>query len=138
MKFDPTVEEQIKAGEHSFTVINAEDCFSGEHSKNPGTPMIKLLLKIESSVLSVWLLSTVSWKIVEFLNSVGLQERIKDGDIITQELMSTSGRCLVAMEYSEKYGEQPKVVKFLPKKENTHIPVQPTTTLPELNDDIPF
>jgi len=136
MKFDPTVEELLQPGIHFFTVINAEDCVSGEHSKNPGTPMIKLLLKIENSLLSVWLVSTVSWKIVEFLNAVGLQERIKQGDVATQELIQKSGKCAIAMEYTEKYGEQPKVVKFLPKENN--IPAQPKTTLPELNDDIPF
>ena len=127
-------------GEYNFIVVGADKTYSSN-----GNPMIKLRLELQGADGSVWdnltITDNMMWRVVTFLESVGLKKKGKDLDISIGEAvdkcLGLEGRCKIKHEtYNNKLNA--KVDKYLVPTAKKAAKAPKATVEESSFDDVPF
>ncbi len=119
---DETLQERDLApqGEHQFEVIRAEELLSKKQ-----IPMIKLTLKIVRNESTYWVVDYLSesilWKIKHFMAAIGLKDNYSIGELSAEDCLGRNGMVKIVQEYSDKYGIQAIVSKYISTMEKENV-----------------
>ncbi|HMG15916.1 MAG TPA: DUF669 domain-containing protein [Saprospiraceae bacterium] len=149
MKFPPMTEEQIKEndfkllpdGMYDYTVIHAEEKIS-----KTGNEYIALKLQIwdEQGRERLVFTNLALIKLLKhFCDTNGLQTQYESGEVIAQECMNHSGKCVIGTEKgklkegstTDYYKDKNIVLDYVQGKPSTTMPL---TATKQFDDDIPF
>lgn len=139
MKFTPATEEELakanllEKGKYDFEVLNAEDAVS----KKSGAEMIKLKLRVfdnkggERHIFD-YLLPSVPWKLRNFCEAVGLEDRYDAGELTSHDCIGRAAKVVIGVDDKSK--------EFPPKnvaRDYSVVRVGNGASEPE-GDEIPF
>lgn len=140
MRFTPLSDAEIELkrtglspGPATFEIKQAE-----EKPSKAGNPTIRLVLKVwdhegrEGTVFD-YLSSTLSWRIKDFLKSVGLESLYESGEIEPYKLTGLSGKAILFVQKDAQYGDSIKVKTYL-AQESIQKPKAPIIDLEEDED----
>ena len=123
MKFQTVVDESLQEkdivpqGEHKFEIIRSEELLSKKQ-----IPMLKLTLRIEHEGAVYWIVDFLSekiiWKIKYFMNTIGLSENYSLGELTVEDCLGKTGKVKIVQEYSDSYGIQSIVSKYISIEES--------------------
>ena len=151
MNFTPKSEKELKeqalwpAGEYDFEVLKSEPAKSGPQSKNPGTPFIKLILRVFNSdgaerMVNAILHPAMEWQLRSFCYETGLEKQYLAGNLVAEDCVGKAGK--LQLKIKEAQGDFPAKnevkdwgVKATKKKAE---PSAPPANQPENSDDVPF
>lgn len=150
MKFEPKTEAQLEEldllpdGIYEFSVYSAEDKLS-----KSGFPMIQLKLEIYGNMLGTkyifdYLVSSnhpiTQKRIRHFCYATGLADLYELGEINSHHLMSKSGKLILGIEDSEKFGKKNRVIDYLDssKADSLSFNKQDSNEKSLIDDDLPF
>lgn len=148
MKFEVKTEEEINAmrqilkqGVADFTIVGAKEKLSGNNNL-----MVVVTLRCwdksgkEGTVFD-YIVFNYPPKIKHFCESIDCIDMYNNREIITDGLIGKSGRCVLVVENSEKYGDKNRVEDYI-KPDGTPLEkVLDKLIVPEgdaPDDDVPF
>lgn len=119
MKFDPLLcVKNIRSygmpepDLYDFEVVRAEDMLSKKH-----VPMIKLYLRLNKNNQHNWIIdylpSNTTWKIKQFLHSIGMNDLFEKGEVHIEDCILKKGILKIIHVEHETYGIQAKVESYL-------------------------
>ena len=153
MNFKPQSEKELKekmlwpAGEYDFEISKAEPAKSGDKSKNPGTPYIKLTIRIFNKdggerMINGILHPAMEWQLRSFCYETGLGDKYEAGTLEAADCEGRNGWLQLKVEEAKGDFPAKNAVKDWGKKATkkdkvSAIAAQAEPLDPD-NDDIPF
>lgn len=116
MNFKPKSEKELKeqmlwpAGEYDFEVLKSEPAKSGPNSKNPGTPFIKLILRVFNSdgaerMVNAILHPAMEWQLRSFCYETGLETQYLAGTLTADDCVGRAGK--LQLKIKDAQGDYP-------------------------------
>jgi hypothetical protein len=138
LQFDPKTDEELnqlmEKGIYLFEVVVSEDY----KSKTTEKKMIKLTLTVwdknnRERILFDYLGSEAVFKIKQFCDATGLQEKYKTGELSAEDFLGKSGKCMIGIQVDKtgQYADRNSIKSYVKLEVNK-------VEEPALNDDIPF
>lgn len=126
MRFEPKSDAELykllEKGEYDFEVIEAQE----KVSKN-GNEMIEVALKVfgpdKQHVIKDWIVDGA--KLKRFCESIGAADTYQSGELSADAVVGMSGKCKVAVEESEQYGDRNKIAGYVTAKKKSESSGKP-------------
>lgn len=154
MQFKPKTEKELKEqalwpeGEYDFEITKSEPAISGDKSKTPGTPYIKMIARIFNAEGNERMVNTIlhpamEWQLRAFCYETGMDDKYEAGTLEAADCEGCAGKLQLKIEQAKGDFPAKNVVKDWGAKaekkaraEKAALPVAPSDE-PE-SDDVPF
>lgn len=149
MQFKPKSEKEIQEslmwpkGEYDFEVIKAERALSGPQSKSPGTPYIKLSLRLFNEdggtrMQNAILHPAMEAQLRHFCEETGIIEKYDAGTLEAEDCEGLAGKLQLKVKDAEgNYPAKNEVQDFGVKAKKAKKPA-PTIVSTDDGDPVPF
>lgn len=148
MRFTPKTEDQLKTEnlipedtQCDFEVVEANHKVSKK-----GNDMIALKLRVfaktRETVVFDYLLESMGFKLLHFCEAANLTAKYASGNLLAQDCLGKTGRCVVGIEEaSGSYPAKNVVSDYIGHRETKSVslaPVKPVSAIVISDDDVPF
>jgi hypothetical protein len=149
VNFTPKTAKQLEEqslwlpGEYDFEVIKSEKAISSDKSKTPGTPFIKLNLKVYAEdgryrFVNAILHPAMEFQLRHFCETAGLMARYDAGSLEAHDCDGAAGRLKLKISPEKNgYPAKNEVADYIPPKVEAATP-EPTAQPVPPDDDVPF
>jgi hypothetical protein len=150
MKFQPKTEKELQEqslwlpGEYDFEVVKAERAISSDKSKTPGTPFIKLNLRVYANdgryrFVNAILHPAMEFQLRHFCETAKLMAKYEAGELDAEDCENVAGRLKLKVTPERNgYPAKNEVADYIVAKVEVHSESAAAAANPAADDDVPF